>query len=182
MWFGVACDQQLVFATSFDTTQQKTLESLLDSVPFNVQLQFLSEPTDFATDVLDLVKAVYDGKNTSQFLPLATAHLSKYMQRVLEVTALIPVGCVASYGAVAEVTGGSARAVGNVMAANPFAPVVPCHRVVGAGFKLGGYSGLQVKREILEREKRGYASPKEITVDNGKLHVFPVEFVLKKLE
>ena len=182
MWFGVAFGRQLVFATSFDTTQQKTLKSLLHSVPFNVQLQFLSEPTDFATDALALLKDIYDGKNTSPFLSLATAHLSKYMQRVLEVTALIPVGCVASYGAVAEVAGGSARAVGNVMAANPFAPVVPCHRVVGAGFKLGGYSNLQVKREILAREKRGFAYPKEITVGNRKLHVFPVEFVLRKLE
>jgi len=140
VWFGVACDRQLIFATSFDTSQQKTLKSLLDSVPFNVQLQFLSEPTDFAADVLVSVKDIYDGKNILQFLPLATAHLSKYMQRVLEVTALIPVGCVTSYGAVAKVAGGSARAVGNVMATNPFVPVVPCHRVVGAGLKLGGYS------------------------------------------
>lgn len=142
----------------------------------------MTEPTDFAADVIALVKDVYDGKSTSNFLPLATAHLSKYMQRVLNVTVLIPVGCVASYGSVAEVAGGSARAVGNVMAANPFAPVVPCHRVVSAGFKLGGYSDLQVKREILYREKRGFASPKEIAVGNGKLDVFPVEFVLRKLE
>ena len=181
MWFGVACDEQRVFGTSFATTQQKALKSLLDALPFNVHLQLFSEQTAFAEDVLALVKDVYDGKGASQVLPLATTHLSGYTRRVLEVTALIPVGYVASYGAVAEASGGSARAVGNVMAANPFAPVVPCHRVVGAGFTLGGYSGLQVKRDILNREKRGYTFPQEIIVNNGKLQVFPVEFVLRKL-
>lgn len=181
MWFGVACDQQRVFGTSFATTQQKALKYLLDAVPFNVHLQLFSEPTAFAENVLALVKDVYNGKGTSHVLPLATTHLSAYTQRVLEVTVLIPVGYVASYGAIAEAAGGSARAVGNVMAANHFAPVVPCHRVVGAGFTLGGYSGLQVKHEILNREKRGYTSPQEIMVNNGELQIFPVEFVLRKL-
>ena len=181
VWFGVACDEQNVFATSFGSTQQKALKCLLDAVPFNVHLQLFSEPTAFAEDVLAVVKDVYEGKGTSQILPLATTHLSTYMQKVLEVTALIPVGCVASYGAVAEAAGGGARAVGNVMAANPFAPIVPCHRVVGSGFTLGGYSNLQVKREILNREKRGYNSPRAITVGDRQLRFFPVEFVLRKL-
>jgi hypothetical protein len=69
------------------------------------------------------------------------------------------------------------------MAANPFAPVVPCHRVVRSDFTLGGYGGgLDVKLAILTREKRGYKVEQKIPVDGKKLRVFPVEFVLRKLK
>jgi hypothetical protein len=73
--------------------------------------------------------------------------------------------------------------VGNVMAANPFAPIVPCHRVVSANFALGGYGGgLDLKVALLKREKRGYSEKREIPVDAQKLQVFPVEFVLRKIK
>jgi methylated-DNA-[protein]-cysteine S-methyltransferase len=182
VWFGVACDEQRVFGTSFSTSEQRALKSLLDSMPFNVPFQVFSEPSAFAEDVLALVKNVYAGKDVSHGFPLATEHLPAYTRRVLDVAALIPAGYVASYGSVAKAAGGSPRAVGNVMAANPFAPVVPCHRVVCADFTLGGYGGgLDVKLELLIREKRGYKSSREITVGDRKLQVFPVEVVLKKL-
>ena len=126
---------------------------------------------------------MYDGKDVSQSFPLATEHLPAYTQRVLEMTYLIPVGYVASYGSIAKAVGGSPRAVGNIMAANPFAPIVPCHRVVSSDFTLGGYGGgLDVKLAFLVREKRGYASQREILVGGKKLQVFPVEFVLDKLK
>jgi O-6-methylguanine DNA methyltransferase len=182
VWFGVACDEQRVFGTCFAASEQKALKSLLSAVPFDVPLQVFSEPTAFAADALALVKDVYDGKGAPRDLPLATEHLSVYTRKVLEATTLIPVGYVASYGGIAEAAGGGARAVGNVMAANPFAPIVPCHRVIGAGFTLGGYGGgLDVKQGFLEREKRGYASQREISAGERKLRVFPVEFVLDKL-
>jgi hypothetical protein len=69
------------------------------------------------------------------------------------------------------------------MAANPFAPIIPCHRVVSSDFTLGGYGGgLNVKLEFLVREKRGYTSPREIPVGDKKLQVFPIELVLRKLK
>jgi O-6-methylguanine DNA methyltransferase len=182
IWFGVACDEQRVFGTSFAISEQEALRSLLCDVPFNVPFQVFSKPSAFAENVLALVKNVYDGKDASQSFPLATEHLPAYTRRVLEVTPLIQVGYVASYGSVAKAAGGSPRVVGNVMAKNPFAPIVPCHRVVCSDFTLGGYGGgLDVKLEFLIREKRGYKSPREISVGDRKLQVFPVEFVLKKL-
>ena len=70
------------------------------------------------------------------------------------------------------------RGLLGMMAGNPFAPVIPCHRVVCADFTLGGYGGgLKVKRELFEREKRGYQTAQEISVGEGKLRVFPVESV-----
>jgi methylated-DNA-[protein]-cysteine S-methyltransferase len=114
---------------------------------------------------------------------LALYGLPVYSQRVLQAVSLIPVGYVASYCAVAKAVGGGARAVGNIMASNRFAPLVPCHRVVGSDLGLGGYSGgLDAKVKFLQREKRGYTKPRDVTVDGEKkLQVVPVEFVLKKL-
>ncbi len=183
VWFGVACDGQRVFGTSFAHCEQEALQSLLDGIPFNLSFQVCSEPSAFAETVFALLKSLYDGKDVSTRFSLATEHLPAYTRKVLEVASLIPVGYVTSYGSIAKTLGGGPRAVGNVMAGNPFAPIVPCHRVVSSDFKLGGYGGgLDVKRAFLVREKRGHTSPKEIAVDDGKLQIFPVEFVLKKLK
>ncbi|MBM4401230.1 MAG: hypothetical protein FJ045_04685, partial [Crenarchaeota archaeon] len=125
VWFGVACDKQRVFGTSFAVSEQEALRCLLSGIPFNVPFQVLSEPSAFAENVLASVKNVYDGKDATQGFSLATEHLLAYTRRVLEAASLIPVGYVASYGAIAKAAGGSPRAVGNVMARNPFAPLVP---------------------------------------------------------
>ena len=61
---------------------------------------------------------------------------------VYEVVRQIPRGRVTTYGRVAAQAGrGSARAVGRALARNPFAPGVPCHRVVRADGSLGGFNG-----------------------------------------
>lgn len=66
-----------------------------------------------------------------------------FEQRVYALCAAIPAGKVASYGAMAAALGcGSARAVGQAMRRNPFAPrPVPCHLVVSASRDIGGFSG-----------------------------------------
>ncbi len=182
VWFGVACTEQRVFATIFRRKEQKTLKKLLSNIPLNVPFQVFPEPTGFAEKVLAAVKKVYDGKNIPQKFSLATEHLTAYTQRVLEVTSKIPKGYAASYGSIAKTAGGSPRAVGHVMASNPFPPIIPCHRVVSSDFTLGGYGGgVKTKLEILTREKRGHTSPQQIPLGDKKLQVFPVEFVLRKL-
>jgi len=182
-WFGVACEEQRVFGTAFAVSDEEALRCLLSGIPFNVPFQVFQAPSAFAENVLTSVKNIYDGKDATQGFALAMEHLPAYTRRVLEVTSLIPTGYVASYGSIAKAAGGGPRAVGNVMARNPFAPIVPCHRVVSSDFTLGGYGGgLSVKLDFLVREKRGYTSPRQIPVDNKKLQVFPVEFVLGKLE
>jgi len=67
----------------------------------------------------------------------------------------IPYGRTYTYKEVAEALGkpGAARAVGAAVSSNPVSIVVPCHRVVAAGGKLGGYGGgLDVKRYLLQLE------------------------------
>ena len=183
VWFGVACDEKRVYGTSFAKTVQDLLSSLLDCLPFDVPFEGFPKPSPFAEKVLFTIKDAYDGKGVAEDFPLAAENLSEYNRRVLEVTAKIPVGYVASYGAVAKAADGSARSVGGVMAANPFAPIVPCHRVVKSDFTLGGYGGgLKAKHEILTREKRRHTTNLEIPVGSKKLKVFPVETVLDKLK
>jgi methylated-DNA-[protein]-cysteine S-methyltransferase len=78
-----------------------------------------------------------------------------FQARVLEVMRSIPYGETATYGEIAALAGhpNAQRAVGSVCAANRFALVVPCHRIVAAA-GLGSYGslGLGYKRRLLELE------------------------------
>jgi len=181
VWFGVAYQGEEVFATNFASDEKSVFQGLLLSIPFDVSFERLEEPSPFAEHVIATLKNVYDGKEVCNVPSLAMQRLSEYTQKVLRVVSLIPLGYVASYGSVAKVAGGSARGVGRVMALNPFAPIVPCHRVVGSDFGLVGYGGgVNVKLEFLRRERRGYTSEWEVAVGSERLKVFPVEFVLRK--
>jgi len=74
-----------------------------------------------------------------------------FSQRVWALVARIPQGRVATYGQVARRLGSrGCRAVGMALNRNPYAPRVPCHRVVGAGGELRGFAGgLDKKRRLL---------------------------------
>ena len=67
----------------------------------------------------------------------------------------IPFGETRSYGALATRAGGVPRAIGQACGRNPIPIIVPCHRVVAAGGRLGGFSGgdgLPTKRRLLAHE------------------------------
>lgn len=88
---------------------------------------------------------------------IETQHLTPFAARVVSECRMLGWGRTSTYAQLAANSGrpGAARAVGNVMATNRFPLVVPCHRVVGAGGSLGGYSapgGLATKRRLLEAE------------------------------
>ncbi|KAJ5864832.1 Winged helix-turn-helix transcription repressor DNA-binding [Penicillium soppii] len=67
--------------------------------------------------------------------------LTPYRRRVYRTLLSVPPGRWTTYSAMAAYLGSSARAVGNAMRSNPFAPEVPCHRVLAADGSLGGYKG-----------------------------------------
>jgi methylated-DNA-[protein]-cysteine S-methyltransferase len=80
-----------------------------------------------------------------------------FHRRVYEVARTIPPGMTLSYGDIARRVGapGAARAVGQALGRNPFPIVVPCHRVLAAGGKIGGFSaqgGVATKRRMLAIE------------------------------
>jgi methylated-DNA-[protein]-cysteine S-methyltransferase len=184
-WFGVACDDKLVYGTTFASNEKTAIANLKGAIPRGLEFEKKKEVSEFAAHIIETTKHVYDGKAIDEKVAFHMKYLPAFTRRVLEATYKVPIGYVASYGGIAKAVGGGARAVGNVMAMNPFCPLVPCHRVVRSDLGLGGYgggygSGLKVKLSFLKREKRGYGSKKEIQVEGGKLEVFPVEEVLKK--
>ncbi len=82
-----------------------------------------------------------------------------FAQRVYAALQQVPAGRVTTYGALARAAGaGSARAVGQALRRNPFAPEVPCHRVIAADLRLGGFNGARAgaplarKRQLLTDE------------------------------
>ena len=181
VWFGVAFEGQRILATTFGPSEKSVLQGLRGSLLSRTPFQRL-EKSEFAERVITALKEAYDGKEVSQNFSFDTGRLSSYRKKITQAVCSIPTGYVASYGGVARAAGGSPRAVGRVMASNPFPPLCPCHRVVSSDFTLGGYGGgLDVKLEFLRRERRGYSSKKVIEVDGGKLELFPVETVLSKL-
>jgi methylated-DNA-[protein]-cysteine S-methyltransferase len=102
------------------------------------------------------IKAYLDGEDIKFSLnAVDLSQCSKFQQSVLRAQHAIPRGSVSTYGLIAAHVGapGGARAVGNVMAANPFPLIVPCHRTILANFHLGGFgSGTEMKRALLTKE------------------------------
>ena len=180
MWYAAAVEDDKVLATNFGSNEYKVVKQLLESLPYNTPFQMAEKSNQFAEKLLTTLKSMFTGENVSSDFKFEMAHLPKYSKKVLGVLAKVPVGYVTTYRALAKATGGGPRAVGNVMAANPFAPLIPCHRVVRSDFKLGGYGGgLDTKRKILEREDRGYREESKINVDGAVLTVYPVSFLWK---
>ena len=79
---------------------------------------------------------------------------TNFTQKVYELVKQIPKGYVSTYSGVAKALGTKAyRAVGNAMNKNPYAPKVPCHRVVKSNGKVGGFaSGTKKKIQMLRKE------------------------------
>ncbi|EHN09044.1 Methylated-DNA--protein-cysteine methyltransferase [Patulibacter medicamentivorans] len=117
-----------------------------------------SAPPPAIQCVIDEVLALLDG----QAVDFATARLDDeavpaFHRRVYDLARTIPPGHTLTYGEVALRLGepGAAQAVGQALGANPFPIVVPCHRVVGADGRIGGFSapgGAATKRRLLAFE------------------------------
>jgi methylated-DNA-[protein]-cysteine S-methyltransferase len=109
-------------------------------------------------DVRRQLDDYFAGQRREFSLPIDWGLVGDFGRRVLAQTAAIPYGAVATYGDVAREIGSprGARATGNALGANPMPIVVPCHRVVASGGKVGGYTGgLERKRLLLTLERGG---------------------------
>lgn len=93
---------------------------------------------------------------------IATCDKTPFQKKVLSLLCQVPRGRVTTYGLMSKHLDSSPRAIGNAMRRNPFAPQVPCHRVVATGGALGGFKGewpkngegitLDEKRKLLRGE------------------------------
>jgi O-6-methylguanine DNA methyltransferase len=94
-----------------------------------------------------------------------------FCQKVWALTSRIPAGRVTTYGEIARQLGSKgARAVGMAMNRNPYAPGVPCHRVVGSAGQLTGYAG-GIEKKIRMLREEGVAFKGE-RVDVSKVYRF----------
>ena len=101
---------------------------------------------------MDMIPSVPQDVSRSQW-----ARLTRFQQQVYAAVCRIPKGQTRSYQWVAQEIRRprATRAVGNALHANPFAPTVPCHRVVRSDGSLGGFArGAAAKRRLLAAERR----------------------------
>lgn len=125
----------------------------MDAVASSIKAYLEGEPVKFDIRLVDL------------------SPFSQFQQSVLRAQYAIPRGSVTTYGLIATRVGapGAARAVGNVMAANPVPLIIPCHRTILSDFHLGGFqSGAAIKRALLIKE--GVVFDESGRLTRGKLH------------
>ena len=115
-----------------------------------------SPPPSIQTIIADVIALLQGDARDLSAVPLDMEGVPDLHRRVYDVARSIPPGRVLTYGEVAARVGiGNARLIGQALGRNPFAIIVPCHRVVAAGGKLGGFSangGSLTKRRLLAIE------------------------------
>jgi methylated-DNA-[protein]-cysteine S-methyltransferase len=119
-------------------------------------------PPDEVADAVAGVTALFAGEARDLAdVRLDMEGVPDFHRRVYDAARRIAPGTTKTYGAIAEELGapGAARAVGQALGRNPFAPIVPCHRVLAANGRLGGFSapgGITTKLRLLglESERR----------------------------
>ena len=101
-------------------------------------------------------------------------NLSGFELAVLERLKEVPRGRVTTYGELARAVGRprAARAVGNALNKNPWAPRVPCHRVVTGDGRLGGYGGGPARKIALLKAERVAVKAGRITAFSEKFYRF----------
>jgi len=136
-------------------TPQRTLASLRRRHPEAIE----SAPPPGVQQAIGRIVALLNGQpDDLSDLPLDMAGVAGFHRRVYEAARRIGPGHTRTYGELAVEIGepGAARAVGQALGANPFAVIVPCHRVLAAGGRGGGFSapgGVDTKLRLLEIER-----------------------------
>jgi methylated-DNA-[protein]-cysteine S-methyltransferase len=154
-------DEMTPYDTRFGVGWIRHRASVVVELRLPAAAPLLTPPQSSPPDIVDLARVLshyFAGRGP---LPpagdlVARAGTTPLLRSIYEVVAGIAPGTTMTYRMVAEAAGrpGAARVVGAAMAANPFAPVIPCHRVVGSDGTLRGYGGgLEMKQAMLDMER-----------------------------
>ena len=156
-WFGLIRDQDqrlLRLRIGFATESQLTKE--LDG-----EFCFQIDPQSEFDTQLEKRLRNYAAGGEADFRDVVIwdEWMTDFQRAVVQNCREIPFGETRSYGELAAASGspGASRAVGSVMSGNRFPVIVPCHRVLAAGKKIGGFSaptGVSLKRKILMLESK----------------------------
>lgn len=137
-----------------EPTHELTRQRMQQRFP---QWHEVAPPPPMAEVLRRLAAAIQGAPDTLEDVPLADADVPEFNRRVYELARRIPPGQTRTYGELAAELGGPAiaRAVGQALGRNHFAPLVPCHRVMAAKGQSGGFSGpggLKTKLHLLQLE------------------------------
>jgi methylated-DNA-[protein]-cysteine S-methyltransferase len=137
-----------------ESTEQMTRHRLIAGYPSAME----ALPPNWVGVVIENLQKHLNG-NLQDFseVPLDFRNVSEFFLKVYLAAKAIPAGVTKTYGEIAKAiqAPNASRAVGLALGRNPIALVVPCHRVIAANGRPGGFSafgGLNVKQKLLERE------------------------------
>ncbi len=151
-WMGLAGNDRGICAAVLpretETEARDEIFSLVGFIPDFSGRAFI--------EIEKLLQAYFRGEDVCFKCDLDWSWATPFQRRVLETTALIPRGTCLTYGELASRIGKpkGARAVGGALAANRVPVIIPCHRLIGARGRLGGFTGagLQLKAQMLGME------------------------------
>lgn len=150
-WNGAGITRFQLPARSADATQRNLLRRLPGAGP--------GSPPPAVLDAIAAVKRYFQGERIDfSDVPLDLDEQSGFFQQIYAAARRIAWGHTTTYGTLAKELGAgpeSARDVGQAMARNPIPLIIPCHRVLAAGGKVGGFSapgGASAKIRMLELE------------------------------
>lgn len=148
-------DQAVVAFQLPNGTAERTRARLRRRWPGAVE----APPTGWIADTIGKVRRLLNGEKVDLTdVPLDFEAAPDFHRQVYEVARTVPAGQTTTYGEIAKRLGvpHEAREVGQALGRNPIAVIVPCHRVLGADGKMGGFSangGIGTKRRMLEIEQ-----------------------------
>jgi methylated-DNA-[protein]-cysteine S-methyltransferase len=160
---GIAWANGTVIAVQLpEADPERTRARLLKDLPPSAES---ASPPAAVQAAVEGIQALLNGEPRDLLeVPLDMSRVTPFQRDVYAVARAIAPGQTLTYGEVAQALGDPslARAVGQALGHNPFAPIVPCHRVLAAGGRSGGFSGgsgvstklrmLQIERARIGRE------------------------------
>ena len=155
-WFAVVWKGRAVAMLTFGHASRDAAVAAVGEGPTTVTNQGCPDP-----ELVDRLRDYANGgEGDFADVEVDSSHLTRFGQRVIQACRAIPYGKTSSYGALARQAGSpqAARAVGQCMASNRVPLIIPCHRVVAADGRLGGFSapgGTKIKRRLLALESTG---------------------------
>jgi methylated-DNA-[protein]-cysteine S-methyltransferase len=160
-WRGSAILRFQLPSRSAETARGAILRRLPDAVE--------DDPAGPVQTLIDRARAYFSGEAIDfTDVPVDLGRQDAFFAAVYAHVRALHWGETTTYGAVAKALGAgpeAARAVGQAMATNPLPLIIPCHRVLAAGNKVGGFSapgGSDSKRRMLELEGVTLAPPKPV--------------------
>ncbi|MEM8837781.1 MAG: methylated-DNA--[protein]-cysteine S-methyltransferase [Pseudomonadota bacterium] len=164
---GIAWRGETVIATSLPEKSPQETARRLAAQTCGTE----ADPSPAIQRAIEAITTLLEGENTDlTFIDCDFSGLDDFAEKVYELALTIPPGETLTYGDIASELGDKqlSRSVGQALGRNPFPIIVPCHRVMGAGGKLTGFSangGVSTKLKMLEIEGAEVAGPPSLFDD-----------------